>query len=89
MAEQSNKESDRTLLINGLAGVEGGTELKPFPNNLQLRNLELIFDTAGKLIRLRIHEGQGKAREYSVHDPQETPSVNEGSRFVLGRGIRR
>jgi hypothetical protein len=74
MADQTNKETDRTLLVNGLARVDGATKLKPWPKNLELGNLELIFDDKEKLIRLRIHEGQGIARQYSVHDPQVNPA---------------
>ncbi len=69
------KETDRTLLLNGLAGVDGATKLKPFKNKLELGNLELVFDDAEKLIRLRIHEKQGRSRDYSVRTPQENLNV--------------
>jgi hypothetical protein len=83
----TTEQTDRTLLINGLARMDGARDLKPLPKNLQLGNLELIFDDTEKLIRLRIHDARGMARQYSVRDPQETSNVNEGSQFVLERGI--
>src|ERR1700682_6359690 len=63
--------TDRTLLLNGLASVEGSRNLKLEPKSLRLGNLELIFDSDEKLERLRIHLPRGDARVYSVREPQE------------------
>jgi hypothetical protein len=75
MSEPNEKETDRTLLINGLATVDGARNLKPSPRNLQQGNLELIFDDTEKLVRLRIHESRGMAREYVVRPPKENLNV--------------
>lgn len=62
-------------IINGLARVDGARDTKPQSNgNLMLGNLELIFDPAEKLVRLRIHEGHA-SRDYVVRAPQENLSV--------------
>ena len=66
MATDVKNQTDRTLLLNELANVNGATEVKPFSKSLQLRNLEFIFDESEKLIRLRIHEPKGVARTLHV-----------------------
>jgi hypothetical protein len=75
MPTKADEPTDRTLLINGLARVDGARDIKPWPKNLQLGNLELIFNDSEKLIRLRIHEKQGISRDYSVRTPQENLNV--------------
>jgi hypothetical protein len=61
-------QTDRDLLLNGLANVNGATDLQIFQqqHQLQLGNLVLYFDADGKFEKLRIRETPGTDRVYWV-----------------------
>lgn len=71
-------DTDRTLLINGLARVDGARDTKTHSNrNLQLGNLELLFDRNETLIPASHSRRQGQvARVFSA------PAARESRRVV-------
>ncbi len=77
MAELLERKSDRDLLCNGLALVNGATDQETWgkSDHLKLGNLLLYFDGSGKLIRLRILESAWRDRRYSVRPPVENGNV--------------
>jgi hypothetical protein len=67
----TRRKTDRDLLLNGLASVNGVVALDAWEKTLVLGNLHLFFDSGGKLNCLRILESDGKDRMYAVQEPQE------------------
>jgi hypothetical protein len=67
--------TDRNLLINGLPREDVAAGLRVSPGNIRVGNLELIFDTNEKLVRLRIHGSHGWSRQYMVRDPKENLGI--------------
>lgn len=67
----TRRKTDRDLLLNGLASVNGVVAIDTWEKTLVLGNLHLFFDSGGKLNCLRILESDGKDRMYAVQEPQE------------------
>jgi hypothetical protein len=62
--------TDRTLLIDGLAGLNSATDMVKELNVLRLGSLILHFDAKGKLIRVRITQAAGPDRLYLIREPK-------------------
>jgi hypothetical protein len=77
----AKRETDRDLLLSGLASVKGAVALDTWEKTLVLGNLHLFFDGGGKLNCLRILESDGKDRMYVVQEPQEI--LNDDSQRTI------
>ena len=77
----AKKETDRDLLLSGLASLTGAVALDTWEKTLVLGNLQLFFDGGGKLNCMRILESDGKDRMYAVQEPQEI--LNDDSQRTI------
>lgn len=78
----TKRKTDRDLLLNGLATVNGVVALDTWEKTLVLGNLHLFFDSAGRLNCLRILESDGKDRMYAVQEPREMLNDDDSQRTI-------
>ncbi len=82
--QMAKRETDRDLLLSGLASVKGAVALDTWEKTLVIGNLHLFFDGGGKLNCMRILESDGKDRMYAVQEPQEI--LNDDSQRTINCG---